>query len=58
MGEIKRAEHLDPVAFLRIVGIAGKRKVRARKDLRGDLDDFVAVFTRVNLPLEGVVSDR
>jgi len=46
----------DPVALLGFLGSVFVSKVMAWKDLGGALDDDVAMFTRDDEPLKGLVS--
>ena len=56
-GKFGKTVH-DPVAFLWSLGSAIVSKVRGWKDVGGALYGDVAIFTRDDAPLTGLVSDR
>jgi hypothetical protein len=57
-GEFRNGGHDDLIALLGFVWSAFVSKVRGWKDIGGEPDDNVAIFTRVDSPLKGLVSDR
>ena len=56
-GKVRRAEH-DPVALLGFLGSALVSKVEDWKDPGGAFYDDVVIITRVDSPLNGVMSNR
>ena len=56
-GKWNRTE-LEPVALLGFLGSALVSKERDWKELGGEFYDDVIIFTRVDSPLNGVVSNR